>query len=82
MMLLHHRQSISHCGIRRDCHRIVDHSVFSPLHTTDLIALLFNRHILVNHSDTSGSGHCYRHIRLGHGVHRGGNDRGVELNVR
>ena len=43
--------------------------------------LLLDCHILVNHSDTSGTGYGYGEFGLGYRVHRRRNYRGAELDV-
>ena len=80
-MLLHHREGVADIRVRADRHRIVDHSVLSPLHVTHLLALLLDGHILVNHANTSGSGDGNRKGRFRHSVHCGGNDRSVKFDV-
>ena len=81
VMLLHHREGVADIRVRADRHRIVDHSVLSPLHVTHLLALLLDGHILVNHTDTTGPRHRYGKIGFCDCVHRGRHDRGVELDV-
>ena len=82
MMLAHHGEGSSDSCIRAYGHRIIDHPVLSSLYAADLFALLFDGHVLVDHSETSGPGHGYSQLCLGHGVHSGGHHRSMKLDVR
>ena len=64
-----------------DGHGVIYHPVFSPLDYRHLACLLVDRHILVNHSDATLARDGNSHLRLGHGVHGGGDKRDFQLDV-
>ena len=70
MVLRHKSQRFSDIGRRADGDRVVYHAVLGSLDPSDLLALSLDGHVLVNHADTSGTGHRYGQVRLGHGIHR------------
>ena len=66
-------------GTERD--RVQDHPALAPLDPVDFGGLPVDRHVLVDHADAAGPRHGDGHFRLGHGVHRGGDQRDVELDA-
>ena len=81
MMLSHHAEHLTHSRIRMDGDRVIDHSVLCPLYTADLVHLLLNGHVLVDHTDTAGTGHSDSKLSFGHGVHCCRNDRSLESDL-
>ena len=55
---------------------------FELLDPADLGGLFLRRHVLVDDADAAGLGHGDRHRRLGHGVHRGGDEGDVQRDSR
>ena len=78
MILFHDCKGIGHGRSALDGHGIIDHAVFSTLHGMHLTRLLFNAHILVDHTDTAFTGNGNSHRCLSHGVHSGRNKRHIE----
>ena len=81
MMLRHKGQCIAHSSLRADGDRIVNHTVLRSLDPADLLALLVNGHILVNHTDTAGTSHRDSKISLSNSVHCRRNNRSAERNI-
>ena len=81
VVLAHHRKRFTHSGFRANRNGVVDHPVLSPFYAADLLALFLDRHVLVDHTDSSGPCHGYSESRFSHCVHGGGHDRSVELDV-
>ena len=59
------------------CHRIIHDPAFEPFDAAHLLLLLFNVEIAVDHPNAARLRHGYRHPRLGHRVHGGGQKRDV-----
>lgn len=57
---------------------IDDHAAFGFLDLFDLQLLALDAHILVHDADAAGAGHGNGHRGLGHGIHRGGNQRNIQ----
>ena len=55
--------------------RVGDHAGLGPLHQVDLLGLLVDGEVAVQHADAALPGHRDRHARLGDGVHRAGHQR-------
>ena len=53
-----------------DRHRVGDPTGLGPLHQVDLVRLVGDGQVAVQHPDAALPGHGDRHPRLGHGVHR------------
>ena len=49
-----------------------------PLHAVHLGRLAVDRHVLVHHPDAARARHRDRHLGLGHGIHRRGDERDVQ----
>ena len=81
MVLSHHTENLTYGSIRMDGDRVIDHSVFRPLHTTHLIHLFLDGHVLVNDTDTTGTSHRDGKFGLCHGIHGSRNDRSLEGDV-
>ena len=60
---------------------IRDDAVLAALHFIHLFRLRLNRHVLVNDADAALSRNGDRHSVLGDGVHRGADQRDIQLNV-
>jgi hypothetical protein len=56
-------------------------SGFEPLHPPHLIGLDFRLEVAVDHPDAAGLRHGDRHVGLGHGIHRRGDDGDIERDV-
>src|SRR5256886_5136941 len=65
-------------GAERD--RVHDHPRFAALDAVDLRGLAVDRHVLVDHADPAQARHADRHLRLGDGIHGGGDNRDVQRN--
>ena len=63
-------------GADRD--RVGDHAGLGPLDEVDLVGLVGDREVAVQHPDAALPGHRDRHARLGDGVHRRGDERRPE----
>ena len=61
--------------------RIGDHAGFAALDDVDLVGLVFDGKIAVQHTDAAVAGHGDGHLGFGHGVHCGGNHRGLHRDV-
>ena len=65
----HNSQSIANSRTSLNSNRIVNHTIFSTLYNGNLSCLLLNRHILVNHTDTTFTGNGNSHFRFGNRIH-------------
>ena len=81
LVLLHQIQRVAHRILLRDGHRVVDHAVLGTLHPADLSRLFRNGHVLVDHTDTAFTRQRNGQRRLRHGIHRGGHNGDVELDI-
>ncbi len=83
---LHHRQTgdpvasaqlvqLGDGGVRRDGERVVDHARLAALDHVDLLRLVGDRQVAMQHSDAALAGHRDGHPRLGDRVHRSGDQR-------
>ena len=81
MMLAHHCKCFADSSIRTDSDWIVDHAVLSPLDPADLFALLLDRHVLMDNTDSTGPCHGNSQVSLSHSVHCGRHDRSVKFDV-
>ena len=86
--MIHHRKAgdliavHQHFGIRQGLirgqrHRGIDHTGFKPLHPADLAGLRQHIKVAVNHTDAARLRHGNRHPRLGHRIHRRGQNRNI-----
>ena len=55
--------------LRADRDRVGDDAGLGPLHQVDLVGLVLDRQVAVQHADAALAGHRDRHPRLGDGVH-------------
>jgi hypothetical protein len=78
---LHQRQRVGERRVRADRHRVHHHARFEFLDLADLLGLLLGRQVAVDDAEAAGLGHRDREARLGHRVHRRGDDRNVELDL-
>jgi hypothetical protein len=78
---VHHRQAgdpvapaervhLGQGGVLGDRHRMRDHPGLGPLDQVDLLSLIVDREIAVQHAQATLARHRDRHPGLGHGVHR------------
>ena len=74
----HQRVRLAQRTIRPERDRVHDHPALAPLDPVDFRGLPLDRHVLVQHADAAGSRHGDGHVRLGDGVHGGGDQRDVE----
>ena len=65
----HNSQSVTDSRTSLDSNRIVNHTIFSTLYNGNLSCLLLNRHIFVNHTDTTFTGNGNSHFRFGNRIH-------------
>ena len=81
MVFGHQCQCIAYGASALNSHGVVNHTIFGTLDDGHLSCLFLNAHILVNHTDTTLASDGNSHGRFGHGVHGGGDERDVEVNV-
>lgn len=81
LVFSHQSQCISYRRTSLDSHRVINHTVFSPLHNSYLTCLLLNGHILMNNSDTTFAGNGNSHLRFGNRIHGSSYKRDFQLNV-
>ena len=62
-------------------HRIADDAVQIIFDLANLVGLLFDRKILMDHPDAAQPGHRNRHGTFGDGIHCGADKRDVELYI-
>ena len=82
VMLLHQYQRISERRFGMDRNRVHHHAGFVFLHLPHLGGLCFGIEIAMENADAAGLRHGDRHKRFGHRIHRRGDDRDIEPNVR
>ena len=70
-ILGHQIQSIRNRRTSLDSHRIINHTVFGTFYDSNLTSLLFNRHILMNHTNTAFTSNGNSHFRFGNSIHSG-----------
>ena len=80
-MLLREREELSHRDIGRYRHRVAEHPRLVALHFGNFRGLLLGGEILVDEADAALLRDGDRERRLGHRVHRGRDERDVELDV-
>ena len=76
---LHQRERVGERGIGRDGDRVDHHAAFELLHAADLLGLLLDGEILVDHAHAAGLRHGDGETGFGHGVHGGGDQRDAEF---
>ncbi len=64
--------------VRADRDRVGDDPGLGPLDQVDLVGLVLDRQVAVQHAEAALAGHRDRHPRLGDGVHRGADQRHPE----
>ena len=64
-----------------DRQRVVDHARFGTLDVVDLLRLILGGEVAVDDAEATDAGHGDRHPGFGHGVHRCGDERNVELDL-
>ena len=67
--------------VRADGDRVGDDPGLGPLHQVDLVGLVLDREVAVQHAEAALAGHRDRHPRLGDGVHRGADQRHLERDL-
>jgi hypothetical protein len=77
-MLAHQLQRLAQRRIRADRQRVGDHARLGFLDLADLSSLLLDRQVLVHDADAAHPRHRDGGLRLGHGVHRRRQQRGLE----
>jgi hypothetical protein len=68
-------------GVGADRHRVGDHAVLGALDPVDVLGLLLDRQVAVQHAQAALAGHRDGHPALGHGVHRRRQQRDPDLDV-
>ena len=81
MVVCHHTKRILHSTPLADSNRIINHTILSSLHDSYLTCLVFDAHILMNHTDTTFTCNRYRHRALRNGIHSCCNERYIKINV-
>ena len=77
----HERHDFADRCRRPDRDRVANHAGFELLDQPYFGRLLFDRHALVDDADAAALRHRDREACLRHGVHRGGKDRNIQVNV-
>ena len=62
-------------AVRTDGDRVGDHAGLGPLDEVDLVGLVLDREVAVQHPEAALAGHRDRHAGLGDGVHGRGDER-------
>ena len=75
------RQDLAERRLRIDGQWIDDHAAFITLHLADLIGLLLNGEVAVQHPDSAGLGHGDGQPAFGDRVHGGGHERDVQIDL-
>ena len=70
-----HRVGLADRGVRGDGDRLVDHAGLGPLDHVDLVRLVLDRQVAVDHAEAALAGDGHRHPGLGDRVHRRGDQR-------
>ena len=78
-MRRHQFKRIAKRPLRRNGDRIHHHARFVFFDAGHLGGLGFGGHVLVDHPDTAGACHRNRQAMFGHRIHRGGNQRDIEI---
>ena len=81
VVLVHEIQRIPHGLVLVDGNRVADHAVFRTFHLPDLGRLLHDTHIFMNYADASFPCQGDGHRRFCHGVHGGGHNGDVKMDV-
>ena len=81
LILSHKLICIRNIVVRSKEERIYYNSVFWPLNSVNLVSLFFDRHILMNNTDTTLTSNSYRHSCLCNSIHSSCNNRCVQLNL-
>ena len=79
--LLDQRQHVADELFRRNLDRFLDQAVDVIFHAADLGKLLALRHVVMDEAEAAVERHGDGHARFGHGVHVGGDDRDVQMQV-
>ena len=80
-VLAHDVHGVADGQLRRNRHRIDDHSALRALHPVDFLGLAIDAHAPVHEAESSLPRHGNRQARFGDGVHRGRNERNVQGNL-
>ena len=81
METLHERQRFGHGTRRPERYWIGDHSGFRTLDAVDFAGLILGREVSMNDDDSAQSCERNRHLCLGDGIHRRGDDRHGQMNI-
>ena len=81
MVVVHQGESVAHCLVLIDSHRVADHSVLAALYLAHLGGLGGYAHILVNHSYSSLPCKGDGHRRLGDCIHCGRHNGDIQSDV-
>ena len=79
---LHELEGVGDEIARPKRHGLDDHPRLGALHLVDLRDLIGDREVAVHDPETALARQCDREARLGHGVHRGRDDRDVQRDRR
>ena len=78
----HQRERVRHERVGTQRHRLDDHARLAALHLVDLGDLIRDREVAVDDAEAALARERDREARLGHGVHRRGDDRDREPDRR
>ena len=81
VILLHDGKGILHSRATLDGDRVVNHTILSTFHDGHLTRLVFDGHVLVNHTDASLTGNGDGHRSLCDSVHSSCHERNLQLDV-
>ena len=68
-------------GVRADRHGVGDHAGLGALDEVDLVGLVLDGEVAVQHAEAALAGHRDGHARLGDGVHRGRQQRDRDVQI-
>jgi hypothetical protein len=80
-VLAHQLESIAHGVVARNGHGVVNHAVLGTLHPPHVRGLLGDGHVLMDDADAALAGQCDGKRSFRHGIHGGGHDGDVELDI-
>jgi len=81
LIFSHHCQGIRHTFALRDSHRIIDHSILRTFNGLDLLCLLGDRHVFMNHTNTSLTGDSDSQLGLSNRIHSGRHHRYIQCDI-
>ena len=81
MVFRHDIKCLRHRRALRNRHGIIDHSVLGTLDDSHLTCLVLNRHVLMDHANTSLTGDSNSHLRLCDRIHGCRHKGDIQLDI-